>query len=959
MKKYNFSDRHIGPRKSEISTMLKSVGVDTINDLINQTIPSHIQLNSDMDLPEPLSEHRFIEHMKNLASQNRCYRSYIGMGYYNTALPGVIQRNILENPGWYTSYTPYQAEISQGRLEALLNFQTMVSDLTDMDLANASLLDEGTSAAEAMIMLYNSRTRSQKKENINKFFVSEMCLPQTIDILNTRSEPLGIEIIIGNHLEFDFSESYFALLLQYPGKYGEVTDYVEFASKVKEKEIAIIVAADLLSLTMLKPPGEWGADVVVGTTQRFGIPLGYGGPHAAYFATLEKYKRSIPGRIIGVSEDLDGNKALRMALQTREQHIKREKATSNICTAQALLATMAGMYAVYHGPDGVKAIAVSIHDLTSILAEGLKQLGYHQKNKNFFDTIKIKLGNVNVEKIIQQSDAKQVNFNIIDNEYLSISIDEKDDLDTIKDILEIFALSSGHKDSENLINEVISLNIQSENLDNNLLRTSKFMQHAIFNKYHSETDMMRYIKSLENKDFSLTSSMIALGSCTMKLNAASEFFSLSWPEFNNIHPYAPVEQAKGYQTIFKELESMLCEITGFDGMSLQPNSGAQGEYAGLMVIRAYHHSRGDTNRDICLIPSSAHGTNPASAVMAGMKVVVTPCDEKGNIDLEVLKEKVLEHSDNLAALMITYPSTHGVFEESILEITSIIHDNGGQVYMDGANMNAQVGLTNPAIIGADVCHLNLHKTFAIPHGGGGPGVGPIGVVEHLKDFLPNNSIISMGGENGMSISSAPWGSALALTISYAYIKMLGAEGLKKSTEIAILNTNYIKERLTGNYEVLYCGEKNRVGHEMIIDFRSFKQYGVEVIDIAKRLIDYGFHAPTVSFPVPNTVMIEPTESESIEELDRFCDALIGIKKEINQIINKEVDPENNVLKNAPHTMNLALNDNWDFPYSREKAVFPLQWLKVKKFWPTVRRINDAYGDRNLICSCPPMSDYEK
>jgi len=643
MKKYNFSDRHIGPRKSEISTMLKSVGVDTINDLINQTIPSHIQLNSDMDLPEPLSEHRFIEHMKTLASQNRCYRSYIGMGYYNTALPGVIQRNILENPGWYTSYTPYQAEISQGRLEALLNFQTMVSDLTDMDLANASLLDEGTSAAEAMIMLYNSRTRSQKKENINKFFVSEMCLPQTIDILNTRSEPLGIEVIIGNHLEFDFSESYFALLLQYPGKYGEVTDYVEFASKVKEKEIAIIVAADLLSLTMLKPPGEWGADVVVGTTQRFGIPLGYGGPHAAYFATLEKYKRSIPGRIIGVSEDLDGNKALRMALQTREQHIKREKATSNICTAQALLATMAGMYAVYHGPDGVKAIATSIHELTSILAEGLKQLGYHQKNKNFFDTIKIKLGNVNVEKIIQQSDAKQVNFNIIDNEYLSISIDEKDDIDTIKDILEIFALSSGHKDSENLINEVISLNIQSKNLDNNLLRTSEFMQHAIFNKYHSETDMMRYIKSLENKDFSLTSSMIALGSCTMKLNAASELFSLSWPEFNNIHPYAPLEQAKGYQTIFKELESMLCEITGFDGMSLQPNSGAQGEYAGLMVIRAYHHSRGDTNRDICLIPSSAHGTNPASAVMAGMKVVVTPCDEKGNIDLEVLKEKVLEH----------------------------------------------------------------------------------------------------------------------------------------------------------------------------------------------------------------------------------------------------------------------------------------------------------------------------
>jgi len=959
MKKYNFSDRHIGPRKSEISTMLKSVGVGTIDDLINQTIPSHIQLNTDMDLPEPLSEHRFIEHMKMLASQNRCYRSYIGMGYFNTVLPGVIQRNILENPGWYTSYTPYQAEISQGRLEALLNFQTMVSDLTAMDLANASLLDEGTSAAEAMIMLYNARSRSQKKDNINKFFISEMCLPQTIDILKTRSEPLGIEIIIGNHLEYNFSESCFAVLLQYPGKYGEVTDYVDFSAMLKEKKIAIIVAADLLSLTILKPPGEWGADVVVGTTQRFGIPLGYGGPHAAYFATLEKYKRSIPGRIIGVSEDLDGNRALRMALQTREQHIKREKATSNICTAQALLATMAGMYAVYHGPDGVKAIAKSIHDLTSVLAEGLKQLGYHQKNKNFFDTIKVNLGNVNLEKLVQNSEDRQVNFNIIDNTSISISIDEKDDIETIKVILEIFALSSGHKDSENLINEVLSSNIESVNLENNLIRISKFMQHPIFNKFHSETEMMRYIKSLENKDFSLTSSMIPLGSCTMKLNAASELFSLSWPEFNNIHPYAPVEQAKGYQIIFQELESMLCEITGFDGMSLQPNSGAQGEYAGLMVIRAYHNSRGDANRDICLIPSSAHGTNPASAVMAGMKVVVTPCDEKGNIDLDVLREKALENKDNLAALMITYPSTHGVFEERILEITSIIHDNGGQVYMDGANMNAQVGLTNPAIIGADVCHLNLHKTFAIPHGGGGPGVGPIGVVEHLKDFLPNNSMISMGGENGMSISSAPWGSALALTISYAYIKMLGTEGLRKSTEIAILNANYIKARLADYYEVLYCGDKNRVGHEMIIDFRSFKQHGIEVVDIAKRLMDYGFHAPTVSFPVVNTVMIEPTESESIEELDKFCDALIGIKKEINQIINKEVDPINNVLKNAPHTMNLALNDNWDFPYSREKAVFPLPWLKVKKLWPTVRRVNDAFGDRNLICSCPPMSDYEK
>ena len=939
--------------------MLNTVGVETIEELINQTIPAHIQLNNIMDLPDPLSENRFIEHMKMLASKNSCYRSYIGMGYYNTVLPGVIQRNILENPGWYTSYTPYQAEISQGRLEALLNFQTMVSDLTAMDLANASLLDEGTSAAEAMIMLYNTRSRHQKKEEANKFFVSELCLPQTIDILKTRSEPLGIEIVIGNHLENDFNESYFGVLFQYPGRYGEVFNYIDLSKKLKEKQIAIVVAADLLSLTLLIPPGEWGADVVVGTTQRFGIPLGYGGPHAAYFATLEKYKRNIPGRIIGVSQDIDGKEALRMALQTREQHIKREKATSNICTAQALLATMAGMYGVYHGPEGIKGIASEIHNLTSILSEGLKQLGYHQINKNFFDTINIKLGNVNLENVIFQSDAKKVNFNIIDSNSVSISIDEKDDIETIKDILQIFALSSGHKDSENLINEVLSVNNQCLNLEDNLIRKSAFMQHKIFNKYHSETDMMRYIKNLENKDFSLTNSMIPLGSCTMKLNAASELFSLSWPEFNNIHPFAPIEQAEGYQTIFRELESMLCEITGFDGMSLQPNSGAQGEYAGLMVIRAYHTSRGDINRNICLIPSSAHGTNPASAVMAGMEVVVTPCDEKGNIDVDILKEKAIEYKDTLAALMITYPSTHGVFEERIMEITSIIHDYGGQVYMDGANMNAQVGLTNPAIIGADVCHLNLHKTFAIPHGGGGPGVGPIGVVEHLKGFLPNNPMISMGGENGMSISSAPWGSALALTISYAYIKMLGAAGLKKSTEIAILNANYIKERLADNYEVLYCGDQNRVGHEMIIDFRSFKQYGIEVVDIAKRLMDYGFHAPTVSFPVVNTVMIEPTESESIEELDRFCDALIGIKNEINQIINKEVDPINNVLKNAPHTMNLALNDNWDFPYSREKAVFPLQWLKVKKFWPTVRRVNDAFGDRNLICSCPPMSDYEK
>jgi len=957
MNKYSFSDRHIGPREHDISSIMKFVGVKSIDELIDQTIPKHIQLNSEINLPQPLSENRFIEHMKSLANQNKCYRSYIGMGYYNTILPGVIQRNILENPGWYTSYTPYQAEIAQGRLEALLNFQTMVSDLTSMDLANASLLDEGTSAAEAMTMLYNCRSRNQKKDNVKKIFVSKDCFPQTIDLLKTRSEPLEIELVIGDHSKVEFDKSFYAAILQYPAKHGQINNYEALSNELQEKEIAIIVAADLLSLTLLKPPGEWGADVVVGTTQRFGIPLGYGGPHAAYFATKEKYKRNIPGRIIGASEDVDGNRALRMALQTREQHIKREKATSNICTAQALLATMAGMYGVYHGPKGLKAIANEIHHHAMILSEGLKQLGFHQKNSDFFDTIQISLGLVSKEKLVEVSDQNQMNFNYIDKETISISIDEKDDSDSIKNILRVFAQSSGHKDYENLINELYTQKIKPQKINDGLLRTSKYMQHDIFNKYHSETEMMRYIKRLEKKDFSLNTSMIALGSCTMKLNAATELFPLSWPEFNNIHPFVPLNQAEGYQIIFKELEEMLCEITGFSAMSLQPNSGAQGEYAGLMVIRAYHKSRGDINRNICIIPSSAHGTNPASAVMAGMQVVVTPCDDQGNIDVDALEEKVKEHSSNLAALMITYPSTHGVFEEKITEITAMIHENGGQVYMDGANMNAQVGLTNPAIIGADVCHLNLHKTFAIPHGGGGPGVGPIGVVEHLKDFLPNSSIVNTGGKFGMSISSAPWGSSLASTISYAYILMLGAEGLKKSTEIAILNANYIKERLGDKFDILYTGDKNRVGHEMIVDFRSYKEYGIEVLDIAKRLMDYGFHAPTVSFPVANTVMIEPTESESKEELDRFCDALISIRKEIDQVINNEVDRENNVLKNSPHTMVLALEDKWDFPYSRQQAVFPLSHLKQNKFWPTVRRINGALGDRNLICSCPPLSDY--
>jgi len=958
MKLYNFSDRHIGPRDSDFQLMIDKIGVKSINELIEETIPSQIMLNREMDLPEALSEIRFSEHMKSLAQKNQIYRSYIGMGYYNTILPAVIHRNILENPGWYTSYTAYQAEISQGRLEALLNFQTMVSDLTAMDLANASLLDEGTSAAEAMIMLYNTRSRAQKKEGIKKFFVSELCFPQTIDLLKTRSEPLEIELVIGNHETVEIDNTFYGVILQYPAKYGEAIDYSAFTKKVKEKDISVVVAADLLSLSLLTPPGEWGADVVIGTTQRFGIPLGYGGPHAAYFATSEKYKRNIPGRIIGVSEDVNGNRALRMALQTREQHIKREKATSNICTAQALLAVMAGMYGVFHGPDGIKSIGQFIHKNTQVLAEGLKQLGFHQLNDNYFDTLLVSIGNVEMSTILEYADQAKMNFNLIDDKHVSISVDEKDDIDSIKNILEVFAKSCSHSDSSNLIDEVINRTHVKNNISDSLVRTSSFMQHDIFNKYHSETEMMRYIKSLENKDFSLTNSMIPLGSCTMKLNAATQLFALSWPEFNNIHPFAPTNQAMGYQQIFEEIESMLCEITGFDAMSLQPNSGAQGEYAGLMVIRAYHLSRGDKQRNICLIPSSAHGTNPASAVMAGMQVVVTPCDENGNIDVKVLKEKALEYKDNLAALMITYPSTHGVFEDKIIEITSAIHENGGQVYMDGANMNAQVGLTNPGIIGADVCHLNLHKTFAIPHGGGGPGVGPIGVVKHLAEFLPNNSLVEMGGASGMSISSAPWGSALALTISYAYIKMLGASGLKKSTEIAILNANYIKERLSNDYSVLYTGEKNRVAHEMIIDFRDFKKDGIEVVDIAKRLMDYGFHAPTVSFPVANTVMIEPTESESLEEIDRFCDALLSIKQEINDVISGACDAENNVLKNSPHTLDIVANDVWDFPYSREKAAFPLPYLRKKKMWPTVRRVNDAYGDRNLICSCAPVSDYQ-
>jgi len=960
MSKYTFVDRHIGPRNAEIKEMLTAISYNSVEQLIADTIPENIRLESDLNLPKAITENRSIEHIKSLAKKNKNYRSYIGMGYFNTILPGVIQRNILENPGWYTAYTPYQAEISQGRLEALLNFQTMVCDLTGMEITNASLLDEATAGAEAMIMLYNARSRKQKKEGANKFFVSEYCYPQTIALLETRAEPLGIELRVGCHKSVKFNEGYFGILLQYPAKYGEVFDYSEIIKSAKEKEITVAVAADLLSLTMLSPPREWGADVVVGTSQRFGIPMGYGGPHAAYFATHEKYKRNIPGRIIGVSKDTDGNRALRMALQTREQHIKREKATSNICTSQVLLAVMAGMYGVYHGKEGLRNISKNIHSLTAALEEGLMQLGYQQLNKTYFDTLHISIGNVSMDNIRTFSEDAKMNFNYIDEKTLSISIDEKDDLNNINEILKVFANSCNISDSQNLIAEVLNGDYTKAEarIPKKLYRTSSFLEHEVFNSYQSETEMMRYIKSLENKDLSLTHSMIPLGSCTMKLNAASQLFPLSWAEFGNLHPFAPAHQARGYHIMFHELEEMLCEITGFDAMSLQPNSGAQGEFAGLMVIREYHKSKGEGHRNICLIPSSAHGTNPASAVMAGMEVVVTPCDKNGNIDVKVLKEKAQEHKENLAALMVTYPSTHGVFEESITEVTNIIHQNGGQVYLDGANMNAQVGFTNPAKVGADVCHLNLHKTFAIPHGGGGPGVGPIGVVEYLKPFLPSNPVVMTGGEKAITaISAAPWGSALVLAISYAYIKMLGKDGLKKSTELAILNANYIKAKLEKHFSILYAGEKGNVAHEMIIDFREFKKDGIEVVDVAKRLMDYGFHAPTVSFPVAGTLMIEPTESESLAELNRFCDAMISIKKEIDEVVKREVDSTENVLKNAPHTV-FCLSEEWNFKYSKEKAVFPLPYVKENKFWPSVRRIDDAYGDRNLHCSCAPIEDYK-
>jgi glycine dehydrogenase len=955
-----FSERHIGPRPSEQDSMLNKIGITSMDELIDRALPPTIRLTKKMDLPPALNESELLEHMKILGQKNKNYRSYIGLGYYNTILPGVIQRNILENPGWYTAYTPYQAEIAQGRLEALLNYQTMVTDLTAMEIANASLLDEGTAAAEAMIMLFNARHKDKKKAKACTFLVSKDCLPQTIDVLKTRATPIGIKLQIVEHSDFIFSNDVFGMLVQYPCKYGNIENYKVLAQDAKNNNVGIAVAADLLSLTLLTPPGEWGADVVVGTTQRFGIPMGYGGPHAAYFATKESYKRNIPGRIIGVTVDSQGKRALRMALQTREQHIKRERATSNICTAQVLLSIMAGMYGVYHGPKRLKNIARKIHGLACVLTEGLEQLGYKQLNKNYFDTILVNINDVSIDTLKVFAEDAKMNFNYIDDKYLSISIDEKDGLQNINDILKVFAKSCNHSDPSELIKNVLNGNYTDANsfIPKELYRESAFLQHDVFNTYHSETEMMRYIKRLENKDLALNHSMIPLGSCTMKLNAAAELFPLSWSEFSNIHPFAPLNQARGYHIMFHELEESLCEITGFDGMSLQPNSGAQGEYAGLMVIRAYHQSRNESNRNICLIPASAHGTNPASATMAGMKVVVTKCDDMGNIDVEDLKAKVEEHSENLAALMITYPSTHGVFEESVIEVTDIIHQHGGQVYMDGANMNAQVGLTNPAKIGADVCHLNLHKTFAIPHGGGGPGMGPIGVVEHLKPFLPSNPIVPTGGDQAISaISAAPWGSSLVLCISYAYIKMLGEEGLTKSTEVAILNANYIKEELKNDYTILYTNPSNMVAHEMILECRPFKEIGIEVTDIAKRLMDYGFHAPTVSFPVAGTLMIEPTESESKAELDKFISAMKSIREEINAIASGKSDDKDNVLKNAPHTIDLVTNDVWEKPYSRQQAAFPLEYVNDNKFWPSVSRVDDAFGDRNLVCSCESIESY--
>lgn len=942
-----FEGRHIAPNAEDTQKMLKTIGVNSVDQLIEETVPAKIRLKSPLNLPAAKSEFDYLKDLKITASKNKVFRSYIGQGYYDCITPGVIQRNILENPGWYTQYTPYQAEIAQGRLQALLNYQTMVMDLTGMEIANASLLDEGTAAAEAMFMQYSTR----KNDNANVFFVSEHVLPQTIDILKTRSNPLGIEILIGNHETVQLNESIFGAIVQYPAGNGEVYNYRAFAKACHALSIKLTVAADIMSLVVLAPPSEFGADIVVGSSQRFGVPMGYGGPHAAFFATKEEYKRSMPGRIIGVTIDAQNGQALRMALQTREQHIRRDKATSNICTAQALLAIMASMYSIYHGPKGLQKIAGKIHGLTVNLANALTALGYKVTNKNYFDTLEIHAGN-HLASIHKDAVDHEMNFRY-EGENVYISIDETTSIEDIKEIAHIFARIVAKANEEFSFNNAVQHSLGNENV-----RNSEILTHPVFNSYHSEHEMLRYIKGLEAKDLSLCHSMIALGSCTMKLNATTEMVPVTWPEFGKLHPFAPSDQVGGYMQIFDELEKALCEITGFDAMSLQPNAGAQGEYAGLMVIREYLKDKGEGHRNVVLIPSSAHGTNPASAAMAGFKIVVTKCDEKGNIDVEDLRFHALKHKDDLAALMVTYPSTHGVFEESIIEICAMIHEHGGQVYMDGANMNAQVGLTSPATIGADVCHLNLHKTFCIPHGGGGPGMGPIGVAKHLAPFLPGHSIVKTGGEKAIpAVSAAPWGSASILLISHAYIAMMGGEGLTNATKYAIFNANYIKARLENDYQVLYSGTNGRCAHEMILDCRMFKNAGIEVTDIAKRLMDYGFHAPTVSFPVAGTVMIEPTESEPKSELDRFCDAMISIRNEIREVENGSTDKSDNVLKNAPHTAAVITANEWSHSYTRQKAAFPLSWVKNNKFWPSVARVNDTYGDRTLVCACPPIESY--
>lgn len=947
-----FENRHNNSDEADRSAMLAEIGVGSIEELISQTVPAAIRRPAPLNLPPALSEAQFLDDFKKLASRNTLFKSYIGTGYYDTHTPTVILRNILENPAWYTAYTPYQAEISQGRLEMLLNFQTLIMELTGMEIANASLLDEATAAAEALHLFYALKKGAKAKADT--FFVSDRCHPQTIDLLQTRATPIGVKVLVGDHRTVDLTnEAIFGALLQYPATDGAVFDYTSWIAAAHELDIKVVVAADLLALTLLTPPGEMGADAVVGSAQRFGVPMGFGGPHAGYFGTKDEFKRQMPGRIIGVSVDTEGNRALRMALQTREQHIRREKATSNICTAQVLLSVMAAAYAVYHGPEGLRKIAERTHALTQLTALSLKELGYEVLTEAFFDTIRVRVSDS--QAVRTATEAAGVNLRYFGDDTVGISFDEVKTYEDAVALIGIFSQLAGKTVNLDEIENALSWEF-----DEVLTRSSAYLTHPVFNTHHSEHEMLRYLKSLENKDLSLVHSMISLGSCTMKLNATTEMIPVTWPEFGKLHPFVPKEQAAGYYELFKNLNDWLCEITGFAAMSLQPNSGAQGEYAGLMVIRAYHESRGNGHRNIALIPASAHGTNPASAVMAGMKVVVTKTDENGNIDLADLKAKAEQYSENLSCLMVTYPSTHGVFEESIIDICNLIHAHGGQVYMDGANMNAQVGLTSPGTIGADVCHLNLHKTFCIPHGGGGPGMGPIGVAAHLAPFLPGHAVVDgVGGAQAISaVSAAPFGSASILTISYAYIAMMGGEGLTHATETAILNANYIKARLEAHFPVLYVGSQGRCAHEMILDCRPFKQTaGVEAEDLAKRLMDYGFHAPTLSFPVAGTLMVEPTESESKAELDRFCDAMIGIRNEIREIEEGQADKSVNVLKMAPHTQNVVLTGEWTRPYSREKAVFPLPYVKAAKFWPTVSRIDSAYGDRNLVCACIPVEDY--